>query len=98
MADAALKALYVATHGTDDGWLGLQGSGFISGAQAAMRQAATPPAAPEPLSDERIDAAIRDDLNALLDVIYEYGTTSEAVRPAARKFARAILAGAQERT
>ena len=36
VADAAIKAAYVAAHGTDKGWLGLEGSYFISGYAAAQ--------------------------------------------------------------
>ena len=63
-----------------------------------VRALYTAPQAPQPLtlSDEQIDAAIRDPLDKLLDIILEYGTSSEAVRPAARKLARTVLAAAQE--
>lgn len=37
--DAEIKALYVAQHGTDEGWLGIEGSYFISGVQAGARLA-----------------------------------------------------------
>lgn len=36
VADEATKAMYVAAHGSDDGWLGVEGSYFISGVRAAL--------------------------------------------------------------
>jgi hypothetical protein len=48
-ADAEIKALYVRQHGTDAGWLGREGSYFISGVQAGRASLAAAPAA-EPLA------------------------------------------------
>lgn len=38
VADAEIKALYVADHGSEEGWLGLPGSYYISGVQAGRRE------------------------------------------------------------
>lgn len=39
VADAEIRAMYVDQHGTDAGWLGIEGSYFIAGVQAARRAA-----------------------------------------------------------
>jgi hypothetical protein len=47
LQDGDIKALYVKQHGTDEGWLGRDGSYFIAGVQAgraALTQAPTPQA------------------------------------------------------
>lgn len=40
VADAEIKALYIDWHGNDKGWLGIEGSYFISGVSAARKQQA----------------------------------------------------------
>ena len=60
---------------------------------------ATPaaPSQPVTLTDEEIDKAILEPLNALLDHIYEHTTLSEGILPIARKIANAIIAALREK-
>ncbi|MFA5567490.1 MAG: hypothetical protein WC972_02480 [Trueperaceae bacterium] len=52
---------------------------------------------PELMTPNDINVAARAELAALLDHIYEYGTTSEGVMPLAMTFARAIETEAMRR-
>ena len=45
-----------------------------------------------PLTDEEIDKAIAQERDALLDHVYEYGTTAEGVLRRVRRLARAVEA------
>lgn len=51
VADAEIKAMYVASQGSDSGWLGLEGSYFIGGVSAERRRT-TAQAAPLAQGDE----------------------------------------------
>lgn len=60
VADAEIKALYVESQGSDKGWLGIEGSYFISGVVAArMQKKATKPAQEVGLTDEDVNAAAK---------------------------------------
>lgn len=62
-------------------------------AWAPLPDVTAPNAAPPqrvPLTDEQIDAAIRDAADSLLDHIYEYGTAAEGIQSRLRKIARAV--------
>ena len=76
-------------------------AGIIERRLWAMPKSAATPAAPsqEPvtLTDEEIDKAILEPLNALLDHIYEHTTLSEGILPIARKIANAIIAALREK-
>ena len=54
----------------------------------------TAPLQLKPLTDEEIDKAIAQERDALLDHIYEYGTTAEGVLERIRRLARAAIAKA----
>lgn len=58
----------------------------------AMLAAAPEPPAQEPMTYEEIDGTTRAATNAMLDYIYEYGTSAEGSQRFIRQIARAIEA------
>ena len=72
------------------------GDGTLHGAidywQERALKAEAKLAAQEPMTDEEIDAVTGSARDALLDHLYEYGTTSEGAQRLVRMLARAALA------
>ncbi|WP_088141905.1 hypothetical protein [Achromobacter xylosoxidans] len=101
VADAAIKAAYVAAHGDASGWLGRDGSYFISGYSAGSKAA---PLASAPVADERAipdidwqllrDTAnlVRDRFSAALDIAYANSDASRAAKRRANETHGALMA------
>lgn len=59
VADAEIRDLYVKTHGSEEGWLGIAGSYFISGVQAGRRASPTPAADAGGVTENRVIVAAK---------------------------------------
>jgi len=76
VADTEIKNAYIASHGTDDGWLGIEGSYYISGYQSGRK--ANPPAAQRQwveLTELQLDMLVRrfgrDPMKLVLELTQE---------------------------